>query len=183
MLSIILFFGCAKEERISTKDSPFQLGYESTFLEEDFECNCLDYKNIKEDYCVFNTSTIDNRFKIEYWSGYVNDWEVRPYFVSYDCLGNVLDTLYLSKKKCYNGTDSGFNPIIQLKKNFKIVVKSSRVYTEYGAGHLETRASRLVFHINHTSYLFTTTNHFVLDLNGYFKDMGEELVTETTSNY
>jgi hypothetical protein len=180
---ILVATSCSKEERIDLSDSPFQLSEETNSFEESFECNCLDYSDNKKDYCVFSTSTIDDSFRIEYWSGYINQWETRPYLVSQDCIGNNIDTLFLTKKYCYNGTDSSFNPQFSIDENLEITGKSSSTYTEYGEGKWEMREGKLVYMITHKSYLFKTTDHYNLNLSGYFKSLGTETTTETTSNY
>lgn len=173
--SIALFLGCSADkmemesalEHASASD--FRLIPDSKILSDTFSSCCMELNDCGHNQIVFNCFTQDKSIFLELWNGSTDEFNCRPYFVSKNCLGNSLDTLFISHRTCYSGTDSDFNPLLELRADRTILISDRGTYHDIRSELITLENGEEVIGLIGESKLFVNTFTYVLKTNGQFE--------------
>jgi len=129
LLPLLLILSCQSdnfeaEENSNIHSSTFsnQKKFEENYRGRDF--------HIKNTEHIFNTHTCDRTIFIELL--YRDSAHgVIPYLLTKNNFGDTIDSLDLTTKPCYMGTDSWYYPLIEIKNNKTVIVTDSSYYTTH----------------------------------------------------
>lgn len=129
LLPMFLVLSCQSDNFESNKKSNTP---ESTFSNnKNFEKNYRgrDY-HLKNRTHIFDTHTCDRTIFIELL--YKDSAHgVIPYLLTKNNFGGTIDSLNLTSKPCYMGTDSWYYPLIEIKNNKTVIVTDSSYNTSH----------------------------------------------------
>ena len=150
IITIVFACSCSKPEEQEYEGdflglSDFNLIENTNNLEKGIALRCMETNESDHFQLIFGTRTLDHSLYIELWNGYVHKSECEPFLVSRNCLGEPIDTLKLGERHCYFGTDSSYNPFLEIKTDRTIIVKdSSNTITQDGFKTITAENGELV---------------------------------------
>lgn len=135
-LIIGILFSCNLREMDSVKidyNKSFFLSIQDslTTLEKGIKMHCMDGINAGKLNLMFATKTRDKSLYVEVWNGYLNKFECAPFILTKNCLGDEITRFNLTNKPCYFGTDTGYNPVFEIKTDGTIVLKECSIINQH----------------------------------------------------
>lgn len=183
-LIIAIAFGCScsgpedyEKKGDFVRLSDFNILGNTKNLEKGIALQCMETNNTGQFQLIFGTRTLDQSLYIELWNGYVHKSKCDPFLVAKNGLGEPIDTLKLVKRHCYFGTDSSYNPFLEIKTDRTIIVKdSSNTVTDNGFKTITADNGDLVVVSLGKSVSYVSTQVYQISTDGIIEQIDYQYV-------
>lgn len=163
----------SKADKSLSLNSPF-LPVNGDMLENDYEAFCIDPTHFAN-LVPFKTKTKQGSISIELL--FDREWDyLKPAVVSKNPFGEEIDRKWIMGDDfCYNGTDSGKNPVIKIEKSGRVSCCETNCYSDYGFGEI-TGDGFLT--IQSETHCYTSTVIYQIQLNGIIDFVRKDTVED-----